>query len=80
MVANLSAHKRGWENELEFYSHLAEELQDAKEGFLVLVDKDTEAFEGVMKALALPKQSPEQQAERKAALDEANLEALRVPL
>ena len=80
MVANLSAHKRGWENELEFYSQLAEKLQDAKEELLVAVDKDTEAFEGVMKALALPKQSPEQQAERKAALDEANLEALQVPL
>jgi len=80
MVANLSAQKRGWESELDFFSDMADQLQKAKDALLRSVDQDTQAFEGVMKALALPKNTPEQQLARKLALDEANHHALGVPL
>lgn len=80
MVSNLSAAKRGWENDLDFFSDLAEKLQKAKDELLNAVDQDTLAFEEVMKALALPKSTPEQQLARKAALATANDQALAVPL
>jgi len=80
MVANLSAHKRGWEDRLPFFSDMAVALQDRKAALLQAVDEDTKAFEGVMAALALPKQSEEQKAVRQAALEAANWKALLAPL
>ena len=80
MVANLSAHKRGWEDRWEEFSGWAVRGQTLKSELLRLVDADTLAFNRVMTALALPRQTAEEQASRKQALANATLEAIEVPL
>lgn len=79
MVANLSAHKRGWDARWEEFSTWAERGQRLKDQLLELVDDDTRAFNLVMEALALPKGTPEEQATRKASLAAANQRAIEVP-
>ena len=79
MVANLSAHKRGWDERWEEFSRWAEQGQGIKDELLRLVDEDTRAFEQVMEALALPKATEGEKAVRSAALGAASLGALRVP-
>ncbi|HET7042218.1 MAG TPA: glutamate formimidoyltransferase [Gemmatimonadales bacterium] len=79
MVANLSAHKRGWDERWEEFSRWAEEGQRIKDELLHLVDEDTRAFDRVMAALALPKGSDAEKAARSAELAAANLGALKVP-
>lgn len=80
MVANLSAHKRGWDDRWEEFSRWAETGQALKDRLLRLVDEDTRAFNRVMEALALPKGTAEERAARKAALAAANRGAIDVPL
>jgi glutamate formiminotransferase/formiminotetrahydrofolate cyclodeaminase len=79
MVANLSSHKRGWDERWEEFSRWAEQGQRLKEELLRLVDEDTQAFNRVMAALALPKATDEEKVARSAALAAANLGALKVP-
>ena len=79
MVANLSAHKPGWDDRWEEFSRWAERGQELKEELLRLVDQDTLAFNQVMLALAMPKGSPGEKAARKQALDTANRGAIAVP-
>jgi glutamate formiminotransferase / formiminotetrahydrofolate cyclodeaminase len=80
MVANLSAHKRGWDARWEEFSRWAERGQSLKDELLRLVDADTIAFNQVMTALSLPRGTAEEKSTRKAALDEANRAAIEVPL
>ena len=79
MVANLSAHKRGWDERWEEFSRWAEAGQKIKDDLLRLVDEDTRAFDGVMTAIALPKTTDAEKTTRSAALAAANLGALKVP-
>ena len=79
MVANLSAHKRGWDDRWEEFSEYAERGQLLKERLLRLVDEDTRAFNKVMAALGMPKASDAEKAARLSALEAANLGALEVP-
>ena len=79
MVANLSAHKRGWDERWEEFSRWAERGQQLKEKLLHLVDADTEAYERVMAAIALPKATTDEQAARRAALEQATRGAIEVP-
>ena len=79
MVANLSAHKRGWDERWEEFSRWAERGQELKEELLHLVDADTAAYERVMAAIALPKGTAEEQAARRQALEHANRGAIDVP-
>jgi len=79
MVANLSSHKRGWDERWEEFSQWAERGQRIKDRLLDLVDEDTIAFERVMTALGMPKGTAEEKAARSAALAAANLGALQVP-
>jgi glutamate formiminotransferase/formiminotetrahydrofolate cyclodeaminase len=79
MVANLSAHKRGWDERWEEFSKWAEDGQHTKDELLRLVDADTRAFERVMEALAMPKGTDAEKSARAAALAAANLGALQVP-
>ena len=60
MVANLSAGKRGWDDKLEYFSGWAVKAQQLKDEMLSLVDEDTAAFNKVMDAFALPRNSPEE--------------------
>jgi glutamate formiminotransferase/formiminotetrahydrofolate cyclodeaminase len=57
MVANLSAGKRGWDDKLPFFSDWAVKAQQLKDELLFLVDEDTTAFNKVMAAFGLPKDS-----------------------
>jgi glutamate formiminotransferase/formiminotetrahydrofolate cyclodeaminase len=80
MVANLSAGKRGWEDKLAYFSDWAVKAQQLKDEMLFLVDEDTAAFNKVMAAFALPKESAEEKAARSAAIQSANKYAAEIPL
>ena len=80
MVANLSAGKRGWEDKLNYFSDWAVKAQQLKDELLFLVDEDTAAFNKVMDAFALPKESAEEKAARSAAIQAANRYAAEIPL
>jgi glutamate formiminotransferase len=80
MVANLSAGKRGWDDKLEYFSNWAVKAQQLKDELLALVDEDTAAFNKVMDAFALPKESAEEKAARAAAIARATKYAAEVPL
>jgi glutamate formiminotransferase/formiminotetrahydrofolate cyclodeaminase len=80
MVANLSAGKRGWDDKLPFFSDWAVKAQQLKDELLFLVDEDTAAFNKVMAAFGLPKDSPEEKAARTRAIQAANQYAAEIPL
>lgn len=80
MVANLSSHKRGWDAQWEEFSDFAEDAQKLKKELLRLVDEDTLAFNRVMDAFALPKNSPAEKAARSEAIQAATMYAIEVPL
>jgi len=80
MVANLSAGKRGWDDKLNFFSGWAVKAQGLKDELLSLVDEDTIAFNKVMDAFALPKESAEEKATRLATIEKATKHAAEVPL
>ncbi|OUQ53164.1 glutamate formimidoyltransferase [Alistipes sp. An116] len=80
MVANLSAHKPGWDDRWEEFSDWAERGQTLMQELLHLVDEDTAAFNRIMAVFAMPKSTDEERAARSAALQEATLYATEVPL
>lgn len=80
MVANLSAHKRGWDDRWKEFSDWAERGQDVMERLLRLVDEDTEAFAKIMNVFSMPKGTEEEKAARAEAMEKATLYASRVPL
>lgn len=80
MVANLSSHKRGWDDKWEFFSNWAEKGQQLKNELMHLVDEDTRAFNLIMDAFGLPKNTDEEKAIRSKAIQDATLYATRVPL
>ena len=80
MVANLSAHKRGWDSRWKEFSDVAEKGQALLNELLDLVDEDTAAFDRIMACLGMPKGTDEEKAARAKALEEATLYAASVPL
>ena len=80
MVANLSAHKRGWDDRWKAFSDVAEKGQTLMAELLALVDEDTAAFNRIMDCFSMPKGTAEEKAARAAALEEATLYAASVPL
>ena len=80
MVANLSSHKRGWDERWKEFSDVAVQGQALIDELLALVDEDTAAFNRIMDAFGLPKGTPEEKAARDAAIQEATLYAASVPL
>lgn len=80
MVANLSAGKRGWDDKVEYFSKWAVQGQQLKDELLFLVDEDTAAFNRVMAAFGLSKDSVEEKAARSAAIQDANKYASEIPL
>jgi glutamate formiminotransferase/formiminotetrahydrofolate cyclodeaminase len=80
MVANLSAGKRGWDDKLEYFSENAVKAQQLKDELLSLVDEDTAAFNKVMDAFALPKESAAEKTARSAAIEKATKYAAEIPL
>lgn len=80
MVANLSAHKRGWDDRWQEFSDVAEAGQALMSRLIHLVDEDTAAFNRIMNAFGMPKDTPEDKAARAAAIEAATLYATEVPL
>lgn len=80
MVANLSAHKAGWDDRWEEFSKVAEKGRDIQDRLIHLVDEDTESFNKIMDVFAMPKKTPEEKVARAAAMEKATLYATEVPL
>ena len=80
MVANLSAHKRGWDDRWKEFSDQAVKGQDIMERLLKLVDEDTAAFAKIMNEFSMPKGTEEEKAARAEAMEKATLYATQVPL
>ena len=64
MVANLSAHKRGWDDKWEYYSNSGEKGMFLQSQLLDLVDEDTDAFNSIMNAFSLPKDTDDEKVIR----------------
>jgi glutamate formiminotransferase/formiminotetrahydrofolate cyclodeaminase len=80
MVANLSSHKRGWDDRWKEFSDVAEKGQLLLDELLGLIDEDTAAFNRIMDCFSMPKGTDEEKAARAKALEEATLYAAEVPL
>ena len=80
MVANLSAHKRGWDDRIDYFSDIAEQGQVLKTALLKQVDEDTAAFNRIMDAFQLPQGTPAEKTQRNEAIRTATLGAMQTPL
>ena len=80
MVANLSAHKKGWDERWKEFSDWAERGKKIQNELLNLVDEDTNAYKGIMDSFSLPKTTGEEKLARKNAIAEATRNATLVPL
>ena len=80
MVANLSSHKKGWDQRWKEFSAWAEKGQKIKDELLYLVDEDTNAFNKIMEAFSLPKSSEQEVKFRSEAIQNATKFATEVPL
>jgi len=79
MVANLSSHKKGWDERWEEFSNWAEKGEQYKAKLVGLVDADTRAFNRIMQAFGLPKSTDAEKAARHAAIQEATRYAIEIP-
>ncbi|MBS1920539.1 MAG: glutamate formimidoyltransferase [Bacteroidetes bacterium] len=79
MVANLSSHKKGWDDRWEEFSAWAEKGQQYKDELLRLVDQDTKAFNRIMEAFSLPKGTDDEKKIRKEAIQNATKMAIEIP-
>ena len=80
MVANLSSHKRGWDDRWEFFSDWAKKGLDIQNELIELVDKDTDAFNQIIESIRLPKGTEEEIKKRNEAISKATKNAILVPL
>jgi len=80
MVANLSSHKPGWDDQWKPFSDEAQKGQELMDELLHLVDEDTNAFNRIMAAFGMPKKTDEEIAARTQAIQDATLFATQVPL
>ena len=79
MVANLSGHKKGWDDRWKEFSDWAEKGKSIQNTLLQLVDDDTEAFNRIMEAFALSKKSDEEKQTRNDSIQRATRNAILVP-
>lgn len=80
MVANLSAHKRGWDDRWEEFSAWADRGKACQDELVALVDEDTDAFDAIMAAFAMAQDSDAARAARTEAIQSATSVAIEVPL
>ncbi|MFM7769324.1 MAG: cyclodeaminase/cyclohydrolase family protein, partial [Bacteroidota bacterium] len=80
MVANLSAHKRGWDARWEEFSDWAVKAKDIQDELNWLVDEDTRSFNKIMDAFGLPKNTEEEKSVRSEAIQSASKYAMEIPL
>ncbi len=79
MVANLSSHKRGWDDRWEEMSDWAEQGKELHDQLLRLIDEDTAAFNRVMAAFRMPQETAADKQARKQAIEDATVAAIEVP-
>ena len=79
MVANLSAHKPGWDERWQEFAEWAEKAKRYQDELVRLIDEDTNAFNRIMAALSLPKGTEAEKAARKEAIQAATLYAIEIP-
>ena len=79
MVANLSSHKKGWDDRWEEFSNWAEKGQQYKDELVRLVDEDTAAFNKIMEAFGLPKGNDDEKVARDKAIQDATRYAIEIP-
>ncbi len=79
MVANISSHKRGWDERWEEFSDWAEKGKKYHDELLRMVDEDTRAFNAIMAAFRLPAGTDEEKKEKEEAVEEATKHAIEVP-
>ena len=79
MVANLSSHKRGWDERWEEFSNWAEKAVALQQQLLALVDEDTRAFNRIMECFGMPKNSDEEKKLRSEAIENASKYAMEIP-
>ncbi len=79
MVANLSSHKRGWDDKWAYFSEWAEKGQQLKDALLQLVDEDTNAYNSILEAFRLPKGTDAEKLIRHEAIQAATQRAMEVP-
>ena len=79
MVANLSSHKKGWDERWEEFSQWAEKGEHYRSSLLRMVDADTDAFNRIMNAFSLPKSTESEKAARHAAIQAATRHAIEIP-
>ncbi len=79
MVANLSSHKRGWDDRWEEFSDWADKGKYYQDALVRMVDEDTNAFNKIMDAFGLPKKNDEEKAIRHQAIQDATKFAIEVP-
>jgi len=80
MVANLSSHKRGWDDRWEEFSDWAVKGETLRRELISLVDQDTAAFKKIMEAYGMPKSNEEEKSARSTAIASATKFAAQVPL
>ena len=80
MVANISSHKKGWDDRWKEFSGWADKGKKLQKELLFLIDEDTRAFNKVMHAISLPKKTDEEKKVRHEAIQEATLYAMEIPL
>lgn len=80
MVANLSAQKPGWEKNVSYFSTWASQGQHIKDQLALLIDEDTHAFNQIMEAIRLPKNTEQEKSFRNQKLHDATQNAIEVPL
>lgn len=80
MVANLSSHKKGWDDRWKEFSEWADKGQVIKKNLIALVDEDTRAFNQIMSAFGLPKGTEQEKKVRSESIQAATLNAIEVPL
>lgn len=79
MVANLSAHKPGWDDRWEQFSKWAQKGQKYKDDLLFLVDEDTRAFNQIIEGFRMPKSTEEEKKRRSDAIEKATIYATEIP-
>ena len=79
MVANLSAHKAGWDDQWELFSDWAVKGQAYKKQLLFLVDEDTNAFNKIIDGFRMPKDTDKEKQARALAIENATIYATEIP-
>jgi formiminotetrahydrofolate cyclodeaminase len=80
MVCNLTIGKKGYEEAEERMRGMLVDAEAARTALLELADRDATAFDGVMAAFKMPKETDAEKAVRSQAIQEGYLAAAEVPL